>query len=291
MFSLSLNQLQNDPISFLSSFIDIKIDKIWTCVVAKIISYNAEERTVSVQPLIKEVFVDKENNAELLLLPQLDDVPLVYLYGGNFELTFPIKEDDECLVFFSKQCIDNWWKSGGEQKPFELRQFDIADGFALVGVFSQKIISDKELLPTIDNGICLRQIDDTINLCITEEKLSFSTKNNDKIKSEFILDKEGNNTYNIYKDDNVVNCVAITESDINININNKGTITIKEDEISLDINSQGTLSLKSDTYTLSVGQNKIEIGSSGITLDNGTCKIEITSSGVNINNGALSIMP
>ena len=63
MFSLSLNQLQSDPISFLSAFIDMKIDKIWTCVVAKIISYNSEERTVSVQPLIKEVFIDKENNA------------------------------------------------------------------------------------------------------------------------------------------------------------------------------------------------------------------------------------
>lgn len=314
----SLNQTTTDPITAIKQLIDKRLNNVWTCVVGTIVSYNTDERTVNVQPSIMEAQTQTGNIGTTVPLPQLMEVPIITLYGGQFEMLFPITEGDECLVFFSTQCIDNWWINGGQkpQNPFEIRKFDLSDGFALTGVFSQKVITSKPLQQAPSDCFCLRPQDDSCNLKLTPDNfaLIMQTANGDKKPiSELIIDKSGNYAYTIYNGDNkvsedlidtegvhthniydgssVTNVITCDKGQVDIKIkDNKCVVTVTEDSVMISVNNQGTVTVQQDTFSVEVGTNKIEAGSSGIKLDNGTCKIEIGSANVNINGGALTIM-
>lgn len=90
-----------------------------------IISYDADKKTATVQPSIREW---KQTDSP----PLLTDVPV--FFPGYF--TFAVQPGDECLVIFSDQCIDAWFKSGGVSTPLSSRRHDLSDGFALVGFFA-----------------------------------------------------------------------------------------------------------------------------------------------------------
>ena len=62
-----------------------------------------------------------EGGADLVPLPILPDVPVMFFGGGGMTITAPIKPGDECLVIFADRCIDGWWWLGGVHKA-RLRQ-------------------------------------------------------------------------------------------------------------------------------------------------------------------------
>ena len=272
----SLGQQSSDIMNVLETLISENIGSIWTTIVGEVVEYNAEERTLKVQPLIKEIDVDVENKVQTVTLPILEDVPVVYITGGEFEITTPIKKGDECLIFFSKQCIDNWWVGGGVQPPFEYRFFDISDGFALVGVFSKKIISDKKLItPSIEN-MEIRKKDDNIKIVLSEKDVSIITQTGDNKKSkinDLIIDNEGNFTYTIYN---------------NNDINNK--FTIDKNGLLLEINKNKTVEITKDTITVTDGKSTIELSSDGIKLEHSPASIEIKKDSVSINGSTLKIL-
>lgn len=275
----SLGQQSSDIINVLDTLINDSINSMWTTIVAKIVEYNTQERTVKVQPLIKEIDITVENKVETIQLPILEDVPVVYITGGEFEITTPIKEGDECLVLFSRQCIDNWWVGGGVQPPFEYRFFDISDGFALVGVFSKKTISDKKLIePSIEN-MEIRKKDDNIKIVLSEKDVSVITQTGDNKKSkinDLIIDNEGNFTYTIYNNNND-------------DVNNK--FTINKNGLLLEINKNKTIEITQDTIVVTDAKSTIELSSNGIKLESSPASIEIKQDGVSINGSTLKILP
>lgn len=100
-------------------------------------SFDDVEGTVTVQPAIQERLIDDSGNVSMANLPLLLDVPVCFIGGGGYTMTFPIQKGDECLVIFGDQCIDSWWSNGGVQAPIEQRRHDLSDGFAIVGLRSQ----------------------------------------------------------------------------------------------------------------------------------------------------------
>jgi phage baseplate assembly protein gpV len=71
-------------------------------------------------------------------LPLLVDVPVVLPRAGGFVLSFPVAAGDECLVVFSDTNMDAWWQAGGVQNPVDRRRHALADGFAILGPWSQQ---------------------------------------------------------------------------------------------------------------------------------------------------------
>lgn len=69
--------------------------------------------------------------------PILENVPVLFLGGGNYALSFPVQKDNECIVLFADSCIDAWWQSGGVQGQIVARMHDLSDGFAIVGFRSR----------------------------------------------------------------------------------------------------------------------------------------------------------
>ena len=95
-------------------------------------SFDPDAVTCTVLPAIKGT--DGNESADL---PLLVDVPVSFPRGGGCTLTFPVKAGDECLLIFADRCIDFWWQNGGVQEAVDLRQHDLSDAVAFVGIQSQ----------------------------------------------------------------------------------------------------------------------------------------------------------
>lgn len=136
-------QLQNDSEEAQRLILDGRQVTMWTTMPGIIQSVNLTKMTCTVQVALKASFVDENNNSQVVSLPLLQDVPLVFQNGGGFALTFPVEAGDECLLHFASRCIDAWWQLGGEQIPMEARMHDLSDAFAVVGPKSvPNVISD-----------------------------------------------------------------------------------------------------------------------------------------------------
>jgi hypothetical protein len=88
--------------------------QIWTSLPCKIVSYNASEQSVVVQPLIQGKWRQADNTWVDGDYPHVIDVPVQFPSGGGHTLTFPLKAGDEGTVEFQSRCIDNWWLAHGQ---------------------------------------------------------------------------------------------------------------------------------------------------------------------------------
>ena len=136
---LGINQVIGDNLQNLEEFKKQIFFDLRCCCPAIIKSINYEEMTVSVQPVIKEKIKFGTQEIKEFQLPEIFDVPLIFLSSNQgISITFPVKEEDECLLFFADTCIDTWWQSGGIQSQFEERRHDMSDCFCLPCQMSQK---------------------------------------------------------------------------------------------------------------------------------------------------------
>lgn len=106
---------------------------IWTALPAIVQSFDPVAGTVTAVPSIQAQFLQQDGSWKWVTMPLLADVPVIFPSGGGFTWTFPIAQNDECLVVFSSRCIDDWWQTGQIGLQPELRMHDLSDGFAIVG--------------------------------------------------------------------------------------------------------------------------------------------------------------
>ncbi len=79
---------------------------------------------------------------------EIRDIPFVTLQGGGQFLQFPIKENDECIVFFTKHNNDGW-HDGDSDEVRKNPTFNVSNGIALIGVSSQANAIDAPKHPTL----------------------------------------------------------------------------------------------------------------------------------------------
>lgn len=144
--------------------------------VCRVVSFNEDDQTVTVQPVIRE-------KININLVPtdtdmiQLSKVPVLLPGGGNFVVTFPIQPGDECLVIFHDNCMNSWWQNGSNanqnQEDPDLRRHDLSDGFALFGPNSlPNVISNYST-----NAIQLRTLDGTVVVEIGDNEVTIKAPN------------------------------------------------------------------------------------------------------------------
>jgi hypothetical protein len=96
-------------------------------------SFDAKTQTARVTPAIKRIWLDDGPKA----LPDCVDVPVQFTGGGEFVVTWPVRQGDECLLVFSERAIDKWFARGGVQEPATVAFHDLSDAFALMGFRSK----------------------------------------------------------------------------------------------------------------------------------------------------------
>lgn len=129
-------RLQDDN-NFFNRFGDNLGNNLRVAIPGIIQSFDTETQTVTVQPAIMENIRNNDLSISSMQLPLLLDVPIILPKAGDFILTMPVKQGDECLVIFADMCIDMWWQAGGIQKQAEKRRHDLSDAFVILGTWSQ----------------------------------------------------------------------------------------------------------------------------------------------------------
>lgn len=160
--ALSNNERSPDQLKIIKDAIKSELSQFWSALPCEVESYDPNAVTVNLQPLIKIPIRKPNGGIELLQMPLLLDVPVMFPCAGGFTITHPIKSGDECLVSFADRNIDLWWQSGGVQDPFDMRKHDLSDGFAFFRPQSQakkiKNISTTDLEIRNDENTCKIQI-------------------------------------------------------------------------------------------------------------------------------------
>lgn len=141
------------------------LKNLHTALPAKVVSFNPQNQTVSLNVQIQQQL----SNGETSQIPPLVDVPVSYPRGGGFAVTFPLQAGDEGLAVFNERCIDGWWHSGKASPPLDYRLFDLSDAVFFPGICSvpQKInvFFDRGLsLQTLDGSTFIRLENGTITI-------------------------------------------------------------------------------------------------------------------------------
>lgn len=103
----------------------------------KIVSFDSETQTATVQPLLKDVY-EVDGERVTLEAPLVEDVPVQFPGGGGFVVTFPVQAGDPCWLIVSDKALDVWHKNPGQVvDPVDDRMHDISDCCAILGVRSR----------------------------------------------------------------------------------------------------------------------------------------------------------
>lgn len=128
------------------AFINL-LKEVHTTIPGEIVSFDPELQSAEVQPTIRRVYVNKgadgSEEESFVEIPKLINVPVVFLRGGGWCITFPVKPGDECIIHFSERAIDQWRKNSGVQNPKDWRMHEYSDAICQVGLSSEpKVITD-----------------------------------------------------------------------------------------------------------------------------------------------------
>jgi Phage protein Gp138 N-terminal domain len=117
-------------------FLSLKQDifKNLNCVkIGKIQSYDSTNKVAQIQILFKR----KTSSGDIASYPVLVSCPIYIMQGGGWTIEMPVAAGDECILLFSDSNIDNWYLTGSEALPADMRSHAIADGIAIVGLKSK----------------------------------------------------------------------------------------------------------------------------------------------------------
>lgn len=95
---------EDDGIAGVISFaIDQKIMEMEKCMLASVVSYDQDSRSISARPLVKMRFSSGDYQDRAIVF----DVPLIVYGSSNFSMHFPVSEGDVVLIISCDRDIQN----------------------------------------------------------------------------------------------------------------------------------------------------------------------------------------
>lgn len=145
-------------INELSKFVDRKINGIHTAVPGQILSFNNESGLATIKPNMKF----KNSKGDLIDYPIISGVPVIFPQSSsqNISITFPIKENDGCLIVFAENSIEYWLY--GQETDTELR-FDLSNAICIPGLY-----------PTSSENVKESFLNDSVIIANGDSKISIS---------------------------------------------------------------------------------------------------------------------
>lgn len=175
----SLSQIIGDTERSNNLFADDITSKLYCALPAIIESVNFENQTLEASPV---TIMKRTNDAGMVTdfkLPLLVDVPFQCYKGGDYSITVPIKQGDECLIIFTDVDFSAWFQNGGFNYAEHSFQHAYSNAMAIVG-FSSEVKAVKNYNP---NAIEIRNAD-------ASEKISLSAGNITLKSATITLDGE-----------------------------------------------------------------------------------------------------
>lgn len=121
------------------SWLSSRLENVHTIIPGKIDKYEGHgSRKARVKPLVKMMTI----KGEMVSIPVIDNVPVIFPSSGAFSLLFPVKPGDGCLILFSECSIGNFLNSTIEVDPEDRSRFSFTDAVCIPGLWSFKSVSD-----------------------------------------------------------------------------------------------------------------------------------------------------
>lgn len=137
-----------DFATVLNNWFDDKTFAIHTVLPGIIESYQGHTtRKAKVKPAVKL----RNRFNQIIQINPIDDVPVIFPSSSSFNLLFPIKKGDGCLLLFSEAAIGNFLQQTGGLKAVDSddqNRFDLTDCIAIPGLWS---FGTAPILPTVNN--------------------------------------------------------------------------------------------------------------------------------------------
>lgn len=98
---------------------------------AKVIEYDGDTGTVTLEPQFYEVWRDTDGSRRREEIENKEDayianVPIAFPQASGFRITFPVAADDWGLVTCTKYSLDLWRQQGDVNDPGDLRRFTMS---------------------------------------------------------------------------------------------------------------------------------------------------------------------
>lgn len=184
--------------------IDASLIDTHTMLPGTIQAFDPDTQQADVVIAIKRVPRSSDANTEPVPfdIPVIKQVPVIFLRGGNFCMTFPVVAGDECLVMFCEREMSNWKANGGSIVPRETRKHDYTDAICLVGLYSQP----NKIADFNTDGVEIRNSDNTVNVKFLDDRIEWNTG-----PVKMTLDSSG-----LRVDGGIISCEQKIESDVDV---------------------------------------------------------------------------
>lgn len=145
--------MKENIVDVFNAWLDSHLERIHTAIPGKIESYSGHsDRKAKVKPLIKL----KTSQGASLTIPPIENVPVIFPSSNTFNLLYPLKKGDNCLIVFSEVGIGNYLNGKGvnDVEPDDLSRFSLTDAICIPGLwpFSSTPSSVKATIEVDDSG-------------------------------------------------------------------------------------------------------------------------------------------
>lgn len=115
------------------------VNDVHTALPGKIVSYNADECTATVNPIGKYITSDDVE----LDYPTITEAPVMFpcCQSTGTGMAFPVKKGDSCLIIVSEVELDSW-RSGGDSEGS--LQFDLTSAVVIPGLLKRGNAASKK---------------------------------------------------------------------------------------------------------------------------------------------------
>lgn len=116
-------------IDILTKYQDETFAELNTIIPALVVDYDSSTYTITAKPAIKKKYLD----GEVLSMPDIFKVPVIYPKTNLGHITFPLKPGDSVLLLVCQRDTDTFVLDNKEVEPPTNRKFELQDAVALPG--------------------------------------------------------------------------------------------------------------------------------------------------------------
>jgi hypothetical protein len=110
------------------------LGEMHVCLPGEVVSYDPGTQSATVQPTIKVLYVGKDTPE---LLPQIQQVPVVFPATANAWVRLPLAAGDTVMLHFAERSLNDWLLKGGHVDPVIGNRFCLSDAIAVPGLRPQ----------------------------------------------------------------------------------------------------------------------------------------------------------
>lgn len=110
--------------------------RLHTAMPAAVVRYDPVLQVIDAQPLVMGYLLDDDNDATPTVLPQVNNVPVLFQGANGFRITLPIAVGDTVELLCQEASIDAWLNVAGTTPidPMDARRHHITDAVAIPGL-------------------------------------------------------------------------------------------------------------------------------------------------------------